>query len=167
MTKHMTNIIIAGLTVLLLAATFGAATPVAAQDPDCIIREYKLVTVQFGNNKIYDLVLTDEYWDPACVGTNDGRENYLDAAASGAIYCTDEGNISIYDINHSGDGEKILEVPPSAVNAARGAVGETVLIDEAGGFRLYKLSSGELQLNAPPIYSTDPEYVYIWNGCES
>jgi len=31
--------------------------------------------------------------------------------------------------------------------------------------RLYRLTTGEFQVNSPPLVAGQDDYVFIWNGC--
>jgi hypothetical protein len=156
--------------VAFLAAVFSltlvvSVSSVSAQAAACWEQIFEEVTVQFGGQTItYDKHVDTEF-DDDCLRIEDGRVNNHDLAAGGAIYCGEGGAVSIWDIGILGEGNLILAVSPRDIAAVPNPPEVNTLIAEAGGFRLYRLTSGELQVNGPGIYSTDPEYVFIWSGC--
>jgi hypothetical protein len=99
-----------------------------------------------------------------CSTPNDGRVNNNDNAAAAAIYCTPYG-VSIWDIDDISRGTPSFLVTYDALESIPSPLDENVLIGENGGFRLYALTSGELQLNSPPDWE-GKEYVFTWAGCE-
>lgn len=79
-----------------------------------------------------------------------------------AIYCLPDGSIEIYRIENS-QGVPAFVAPIALINSI-GVPVENALIAEGSGIRLYRLSSGQFQVNAP--VGTDPNgYVEIWNSC--
>lgn len=82
-----------------------------------------------------------------------------------AIYCEDNGRIDVYRINENSDGFLVLRA--SAEQIAAVGVQETnqlITASNDGEVRLYRLSTGEFQVNAPYEGNFDG-YVYIWGGC--
>lgn len=144
----------------------GGAQPALAQSPDCIIPIYeKEQRVTFGFVRTVD-VRVGERIAPECL-QDDGRLNRHDAAAGSIVYCLPDGGVAVYDVDTLSRGDLALSM--SAVELAESATppAENMLLDSSatGAIRLYRLTSGELQLNSPGIYPTDPEYVFIWGGC--
>lgn len=97
---------------------------------------------------------------PETFDPQDGRIS-PDAAAPFAAYCTDWG-LHVYGINEASDGWlaftvalNVLSEPPPA---------ENTLIVTAGNLSLYRLTTGEWQINAAPD-AEGKEYVLIWEGC--
>ena len=87
------------------------------------------------------------------------------AYASVAIYCNAaNGQLEIYAIDAEGNGSLALAVPyadlPATPDAATGNVG----IAQAGNIALYRLTTGEFQVNAGPD-SEGKTYVVIWDAC--
>jgi hypothetical protein len=81
-----------------------------------------------------------------------------------AIYCTTAG-VKIIDIDVRGAAVGSFIVPYADIDAI-GIPEVNTLIAEHRGFRLYRLTTGELQLNAPPNWLSSGEYVFIWTGCD-
>ena len=103
-------------------------------------------------------------FDESCYTPNDDRVNLHDNAAAAAIYCTEHG-VSIWDIDDISRGAPSFLVTYDALDALPTPQEENTLVGENGGFRLYALTSGELQLNSPPDWE-GKEYVFPWPGCE-
>lgn len=79
-----------------------------------------------------------------------------------AIYCLTDGSIQIFRIVN-GQGELAFTVSRSRIMEV-GIPATNVLLDESGNIRLYRLSSGNFQLNAP-LGGDLNGYVKIWEGC--
>lgn len=96
----------------------------------------------------------------------DGRIN-MDADQTAAIYCKRNGGINILRIINS-HGYPSLNVSAAAINKVPKNPPQNTLIAEDKKYQiaLYRLSSGELQINARS-FEGKPDYVYIWNGCEN
>jgi len=99
---------------------------------------------------------------PAMAGEDDGRVN--PGSVEAAIYCTTQG-VKIIDIDIRGVATGSFTVSYRAIDAV-GIPEVNTLIREHRGFRLYRLTTGELQLNAPANWRNSGEYVFIWNGCD-
>jgi hypothetical protein len=91
----------------------------------------------------------------------DARLN-LDPAAPVIIYCQDYG-IDVYAPQPGGPYGLALQVLNAEIDAW-GVPAENALLDATadGRVRLYRLSTGEFQVNA---YHGDEEYIAIWVGC--
>ncbi len=85
-------------------------------------------------------------------------------AVEAAIYCTSVG-VKIIDLDIRGAAAGSLVVPYEDIDEV-GIPEVNTLIKEQRGFRLYRLTTGELQLNAPPNWRNSGEYVFIWDGCD-
>ncbi len=97
---------------------------------------------------------------------NDGRENSLcwEPWATAAVYCQ-AGWIDVYRIHEDGRGTLAFQTTADEI-AAAGLPDFFTLLgqDEPGNIRLYRLNTGEFQLNAP--LQDDPNgYAFIWPGC--
>lgn len=133
------------LTVVLMAALLLAATLPALAEVDC------------------NFIQSDPEDREACEqGNPDGRVN--PGAVEAAIYCTTQG-VKIIDIDIRGVATWSFLVPYDDIDEI-GISEENTLIRERRGFRLYRLTTGELQLNAPPNWRNSGEYVFIWDGCD-
>lgn len=106
----------------------------------------------------------------ACSET-DSRVNSLceEPYQTAAIYCLPNGGIDVYDVT-TGEGwltvrvssETIAEIGVPSTNTRLGQ-------SEDGTIRLYRLASGEFQVNAPRwdnVQGNLPDgYIFIWDGC--
>ena len=152
--------------VALLLAT-PTVEPALAQHPDCytVIYETRATSSPFLPGLTFiRRVSVGRAFDEACSTPNDGRANINDNAAAAAVYCTAYG-VSIWDIDDISRGTPSFLVTYDALEAIPQPLDENTLIGENGGFRLYALTSGELQLNSPPDWE-GKEYVFTWPGCE-
>jgi uncharacterized protein YraI len=104
--------------------------------------------------------------EPVChdCETNDVDTRINPGAAEAAIYCTATG-VKIVDLDISGVSTDSFTVPYTAIQAI-GVSDENRLIREYRGFRLYRLTTGEWQLNAPPNWRDAGEYIFTWAGCD-
>jgi hypothetical protein len=95
----------------------------------------------------------------------DGRIN-MDADQTAAIYCY-RGGVNVSRIILS-KGYPSLRVSAATIAKTPKYPAHNTLIAEDKRYkvRLYRLSSGELQINATS-YEGKPDYVFIWNGCET
>lgn len=164
----MRNLTLATIIILGAAALiFGLGSPVQqaeAQPPDCWIPVYETVTViQFGI-PIQKKEKVDEIFDPRC-RFEDDRINVRDVMATATIYCLPDGGVSIWDVNIMSQGEPAVAVTAAEIAAVPERPAENTLIAGIPGISLYRLTSGELQVNAAPNFYGDPEYVFIWGGC--
>lgn len=91
---------------------------------------------------------------------DDGRLQ-PDAAAPVAVYCQDYG-IDIYGINADSTGTLAFTASNEAIEAVGEAPEVNTLIAEEGNVRLYRLTTGEFQINAGPD-AEGKEYVLIWD----
>ncbi len=94
----------------------------------------------------------------------DGRINQ-EQWATAAVFCVVNGNIDIYAINASGVGSLVIREDWAALEALGiPAQNELRAQSEDGSIRLYRLSSGEWQINAPAD-GNENGYVYRWREC--
>jgi hypothetical protein len=94
----------------------------------------------------------------------DDREN-REAWASVAIYCRG-GEIHVYEIDDIKHGTLAFVATEEEIAAVGSTPEVNTVIDSAGDIFLYRLTTGEFQVNAPglPPEETKP-YVFIWEGC--
>jgi hypothetical protein len=78
-----------------------------------------------------------------------------DPAAPVSIYCRTDG-IHVFSIDRRGQGREIFVATNSEINAV-GIPPVNTLIDSAAGVGLYRLTSGEFQVNSSRIDSTQPK----------
>jgi hypothetical protein len=133
------------MLALLVALVLATAFPVLADHVNC------------------DFIQSDPEDQEACGQTNEPDDRINPGAVEAAIYCTDLG-VKIIDIDVRGAAIGSFIVPYDDIDAI-GIPEVNTLIAEHRGFRLYRLTTGELQLNAPPNWLSSGEYVFIWDGC--
>ena len=95
----------------------------------------------------------------------DGRIN-MEVDQTAAIYCY-RGGVVVSRIIAS-KGYPSLRVSAATIAKVPKNPAQNTLIAEDKRYkvRLYRLTSGELQINATS-FEGKPDYVYIWNGCDS
>jgi membrane peptidoglycan carboxypeptidase len=90
-----------------------------------------------------------------------------DPARTAAIYCKPDGSIDVWQVVNSQGVPAFTATPIDiATVPSRPAANTLIKSDGQGdmGVRLYRLTSGQFQINAPR--GSDPNgYVFIWNGC--
>ncbi|MBN8592397.1 MAG: hypothetical protein J0M33_11580 [Anaerolineae bacterium] len=101
----------------------------------------------------------------------DGRSNDFDYGATAAIFCEDN-SVKVYGINAESQGFFAFSVTQDEIDAL-GQPATNTLLDSfpspfGGDIRLYLLTTGELQLNAPGLPPESwKEYVFTWAGCKA
>jgi hypothetical protein len=80
-----------------------------------------------------------------------------------AVYCYDNG-LGIYDIDMLSRGDLLISLTFEELAEYPADPTMNYLIMDVGGFRLYRLMSGDLQVNSPPNWE-GKEYVFVWDGC--
>ncbi|MBN8592396.1 MAG: hypothetical protein J0M33_11575 [Anaerolineae bacterium] len=103
--------------------------------------------------------------------TSDNRLNRAqrDLGATAAIFCEDN-SVKVYGINAESQGFFAFSVTQDEIDAL-GQPATNTLLDSfpspfGGDIRLYLLTTGELQLNAPGLPPESwKEYVFTWAGC--
>ncbi len=154
--------LIAGIATL-------AAQPTAAQgvyNEDCY--DEKTVTVTQTNpftGQTVTIERIERVYDQDCNVIRDGRENKDDRAATVAIYCTNAG-VDVYDLDISGHGDLAFRATFAEINAVPQRPETNTRIESIPAIALYRLTSGELQVNGPVDWEGKP-YVFIWDGCEN
>lgn len=157
---------VGGAIAMMIVAAALSPTSTSAQNFDCIgTKDVWLDRANPFTGEVEQKLTTVKTYDEDCERIRDGRENINDYDAGAAIYCNDYG-IDIYDLDISGNGTlsftadwaEILAVPPNPE--------ANTLIDGAPGFALYRLTSGEMQLNGVKEFPPGAPYIYIWAGCE-
>lgn len=112
-----------------------------------------------GFDNFADGITTDN-----CVGGSigDGRVNDgpNQLAAPVAVYDTDQG-LDVYLINPAnGNGDKIFTATDAEVAAVGDTPSSNTIIDSASGVALYRLTSGEFQINATNFDGSP--YAFVW-----
>jgi hypothetical protein len=95
------------------------------------------------------------FWD-----FDDGRINSHDGAETAAVYCEDDGGVTIFSVVNS-VGKLAFKVSADEMDALPDHPEHNTLIKSGSGISLYELTTGELQINAPD------NYVFIWDGCSA
>jgi hypothetical protein len=165
MTRNFLMVLSRGLlAALVVAPLLMLAAPAAAQDMDCFETIFRTVETPnpFTGSVIRRDIVVGRDFDESCNTVQDNRVNQ-DNASPVAIYCVTDG-ISFWTIDLISRGTPSFLVTWPVLDAFP-AGAENTLILEQGGFRLYRLTSGELQVNGPPDWE-GKEYVFTWAGCE-
>lgn len=152
---------------LVAGTALFTAQPTAAQgvyDEDCYEEVTRTVTqINPFTGQPITVEVTERIYNQDCNVIRDGRENRNDRAATVAIWCTGRG-VEVYDLDISGNGELAFIATFAEINAVPAMPEENTLIEGIPGIALYRLTSGELQVNGPYDWEGKP-YVYIWDGC--
>jgi len=150
--------------MLLSMAKLGFAQPVPGTD--CWVQED--VTEEVGTNPFTGVAITTttKKWvfQSKCAVIRDERMNWKDSHATAAVYCNSAG-VDVYRLDWSGNGTFIFRATLAEINKVPATPASNTLIDGAGGFALYRLTSGELQVNTPPNWE-GKIYEYTWTGCQ-
>lgn len=155
--------------VALLSVGLGlwsfSAPSVAAQSPECWEQKEgaPIVTVNPFTGQPITVPSIVTVYDEDCSRITDGRVNAQDLAAEAAIYCTSQG-VDIYDLDLSGRGTFAMRATQRDLARVPQNPAENTLIKAVRGFALYRLTTGELQLNGPADWE-GKQYVFIWSGC--
>ncbi len=128
----------------------------------------------FGTGFDYE---TESCTNPAPVVSSDGTplfvcpnpDNRMNPACrtpweTAAVYCRADGTIQIYKVDANSKGSLVLNVTPAQLAKFPLHPDQNMLIAEAGGVRLYRLTTGEMQINASTA-TPGVDYVFTWNGC--
>jgi hypothetical protein len=93
----------------------------------------------------------------------DGRLNNMDQAETAALYCTSAGNLEVYTPS-TPQWKLLFTVTPAEIAKVPKHPAQNTLIKEVQNVRLYRLTGGLLQLNAPGL-GGDADYVFRFEGC--
>lgn len=166
----------------------GGALGLKSQIPNYALTantQYTMVISSFGQNKSGTFsgtisgpgdVMLGLYQPPAQDGAptapevfrgfepGDGRIN-LQAYAPAAVYC-DAANsrVAIYGIDEAGSGYPALFVNEADLPPTPTEEQGHLLVAESGNIRLYRMTTGELQVRNGPD-ADGKEYAFIWDGC--
>ncbi|MEP7286405.1 MAG: hypothetical protein ABI947_11610 [Chloroflexota bacterium] len=93
----------------------------------------------------------------------DGRVNDCDTGQTGAIYCNqpNKGDIRIYAIYKS-KGYLALDILKAEISVVPEKPVKHTLIKKGGGFELWRLVGGQLQLIGPALDATKPGELYVF-----
>ena len=89
---------------------------------------------------------------------SDGRVNSHDATESAAIYCEADRRVTVWAVINS-QGYFAFNASKREIDKVSAKPLKNTLIKSAMDIALYRLTTGELQVNAPG------NYVFIWSGC--
>jgi len=93
----------------------------------------------------------------------DGRLNAKDAGETFALYCS-SGVLNVWTIDPATSvGKFAFSVTPAEIAAFPAKPTVNTAIKSGGGATLYRLTSGQLQVNRNE--KTGKTYAYIFNGC--
>lgn len=105
------------------------------------------------------------------LGPSDGRRNpvVVEPGQAAAVYCLSDGSVDVFRII-DGKGVHAFTATPEEIAAVGSDPAENTIIDAGLEVRLYRLTSGEYQVNAPVLDQftgvQDPNgYHFIWPGC--
>ena len=87
----------------------------------------------------------------------DGRLNSHDGAETAAVYC-ENGGVTVYAVVDS-EGHLAFKVTKAELAALPAKPAHNTLIKSGLGVSLYRLTTGELQINSPD------NYLFIWGAC--
>ena len=102
------------------------------------------------------------YYGATCGQTEltftDGRVNSHDAVETASIYCESDNSVTVWAVINS-QGYFAFHATVAEINKVPVNPVKNTLIKSAMNIALYRLTTGELQVNAPD------NYVFIWKGC--
>ncbi|MEM6529210.1 MAG: hypothetical protein AAF653_13010 [Chloroflexota bacterium] len=164
MKRVLNGAILAALIGAMALLSIGADT-VHSQGLECTEEKEGLVerTNPFTGETVIRPGTYTEF-DDDCAFIQDGRENAQDKAAGAAIFCTTAG-VDVFDLDISGRGTLAFRATWDEVEAVPAVPTENTLIDTDGIIGLYRLTTGEMQVNAFTEDYPPREYVFIWEGC--
>ena len=166
MTKQRSKVWLVILLGLMLfsVAKLGLAQRVPGSD--CWAEE--TFTEVLGSNPFTGQDITSSYkkwvYQSKCAVIRDERMNWKDSHATAAVYCNSAG-VDVYSLDWSGNGTFVFRATLAEINNVPAVPATNTLIDGRGGFALYRLTSGELQVNTPPNWE-GKIYEFIWAGCQ-
>lgn len=99
---------------------------------------------------------------PVCPIYLDGRLNNCDIGENAAIYCTPNGSVEVWAIYNS-DGFWAFTASPTEIAAVPKKPATNTLIKQGLGARLYRLTSGQLQLSRATDKGRD--YSFVFGDC--
>lgn len=96
---------------------------------------------------------------------NDGRVNVYDALQSVTAYCVNYGDVQVWAVKNS-QGYYAFTATKAELNAQPRNPAQPLLIKEGMGVQLWRLPSGQLQINGPSYDSSATgQYAFAWSGC--
>ncbi len=106
-------------------------------------------------------------WDQATSALVKRLDQVKQSRPTAAVSCNN-GDVTVYQINsqiNGGARSVAFQVSKADLDKIPQHPAANTLITQANTIRLYRLTSGELQINAPASSPEQGEYVYIWGGC--
>jgi hypothetical protein len=95
---------------------------------------------------------------------SDGRLNNNDAAETAAIYCLADGSVRVYVYAEPKWAVSFTASPEEIATIATKPAKNT-LIKQGWKAQLYRLTTGQLQVNAPGADGAKGDYVFIFTNC--
>jgi len=102
-------------------------------------------------------------WDTRARDTIQQLDQASQEQAPADVFCYDEG-LTVYKLDSTGR-SKAIQLSKEELNQFPQHPATNTQLAQGQDIRLYRLTSGELQINAPPISADAGEYVYRWDGC--
>ena len=102
-------------------------------------------------------------WDATGRQTMQQLEVARQSHPTAAAVCHDEG-VTVYGIKGE-ERTPLFTLTKAELDQLPQKPPTNTVIAQGSDVRLYRLTSGELQINAPPGTSDQLEYVFIWDGC--
>jgi hypothetical protein len=102
-------------------------------------------------------------WDPTLRDMIQQQDQLRQYSPTAALLCHDEG-LTVYKISSNSQTEA-FSLSKEALDRFPEKPASNTLITQEQGIRLYRLTSGELQINAPPSRHEQAEYVFRVTSC--
>jgi hypothetical protein len=94
----------------------------------------------------------------------DGRLNCNDAGQTAAIYCKPDGSVEVLAI-FEGKGYPAFTASPAEIASVPAKPAKNTLIKQGNGAFLYRLTSGQLQVNRREDGTPAKDYSFRFNDC--
>ena len=87
-----------------------------------------------------------------------------DAGETFAVYCQSDGSVKVITIHQDSKGYPAFTASPKEIAAVPNKPAANTAIKSGDGATLYRLTSGQLQLNRAE-FGTGKRYSFIFNDC--
>jgi hypothetical protein len=131
--------------------------------------EYRDIVTATCNNGVLSVTIANGVASASGVVVhlfNDGRLNNSDPAETSAIYCLADGSLAIYSPAHP-LWKLAFVISPTEIAKVPAKPAINMLIKDSPEARLYRLSSGDLQVNSPGLGKENGDYVFIFRDCRT